>query len=287
MIIPMPNEEKQGLSERLVPASIAFAVTAFALSQVADPQGYSLVCLLIFAIATAVSFELHAILAQLGIGSVSRFSTWAACALPAFCVWQSEGSTLGWVLSCLVALVWPIAKSASRMEPVNRWLGILFSFFYVGLPLGLLQMNMLPATAQAAYEMKIRILLFIVAIKGMDLGGYFVGRSFGKRRLAPLLSPKKTWEGFIGGVTLSAILVAFIAWLSFGFNVEKIFYTSVAGVCLAICAQASDLFESYLKRLARIKDSGRLPGVGGMLDMVDSVLPSIYVFFALHSLGLF
>lgn len=285
MIIPMPNEKKQGLYERFMPAGAGFLVTAFAVSQIGDPKGYTLVCMLIIAIATAVAFELHSVLTHLGLPAQSRLSTWAACAFPSFCVWQTTGSLEGWLVAVLAVIIWPIARSMSRMEPPLRWMGLLFSFIYVGLPLALLQMDILPTSPHLAYEKRVQIVLFLVAIKGMDFAGYFVGTYFGRNKLAPLISPKKTWEGFLAGVVFSTSLVACISFFLLNLGVEKSFYMAMTGSCLSLCAQAGDLFESYLKRLAKVKDSGRLPGVGGILDMVDSVLPSIYVLWFFRAQG--
>ena len=115
---------------------------------------------------------------------------------------------------------------------------------------------------------------------GSDTGAYFSGRAFGKHRLAPILSPKKTWEGAIGGF-LCAILAGFIAkWLVF----EDLSVLSVVVLASVsnILAQSGDLAESLVKRSFGIKDSGRLiPGHGGMLDRVDALLfsaPWVYFF---------
>jgi CDP-diglyceride synthetase len=285
MIISMPTEKKQGLSQRLVPATLGFTLMAFAISQVAEPQGYGIVCFFILMLATGIAFELHGLLSYLNIGMHSRWRTWAACTLPAFFVWNTNGSESGWFLAVILGLVWPMARAISRMQPLSSWMGIFFSFFYVGLPLGLLQMDVLPKTPHEAFQMKGQILLFLASIKGMDVGGYFVGRYLGKRKLAPAISPKKTWEGFLAGLALSALLAFTIAFAGLGYTFQSSGCIAFVGAIWAVCSQAGDLFESYLKRLANVKDSGRLPGVGGVLDMMDSILPSIYVFHAFRMMG--
>jgi phosphatidate cytidylyltransferase len=111
--------------------------------------------------------------------------------------------------------------------------------------------------------------LFILALAfAADTGAFFVGRKFGRARLAPRVSPNKTWEGVIGGMIL-ALLVAWIGTVWFGQR---------AGGFVPLCLAASafsvigDLTESLLKRHVRLKDSGRLfPGHGGVLDRIDSV----------------
>jgi phosphatidate cytidylyltransferase len=127
--------------------------------------------------------------------------------------------------------------------------------------------------------------VFLVAFN--DIGGYFVGRSFGKTRLAPLVSPKKTVEGLIGGLILGAVaasvLVTFPAWEPIGLA-QGLVLAAVVGVF----APLGDLVESMVKRSIGVKDMGSvLPGHGGMLDRIDGflfALPALY--FAFRAFGL-
>ena len=102
-----------------------------------------------------------------------------------------------------------------------------------------------------------------------DIGAYFAGRSFGKRKLAPSISPNKTVEGLYGGIAASALFSG--AWaLATGLGRPLL----VLAPLLAIAAQAGDLFESGMKRRAGVKDSGTwLPGHGGILDRLDGLVP--------------
>ena len=103
-----------------------------------------------------------------------------------------------------------------------------------------------------------------------DTGAYFTGMLFGRNKLAPQLSPKKTWEGFIGGVVTSFIAVlVFLQLIPLPPNMLLLYITPV----ISVVAQVGDLFESGLKRLAGAKDSGNIiPGHGGILDRFDSAL---------------
>lgn len=127
-----------------------------------------------------------------------------------------------------------------------------------------------------------------------DTGGYFFGRALGKHKLAPSISPKKTWEGFAGQVT-GAILgaigtkVVFMQWVFPEAPFREDFgwvHCVVLGVLVAIFGLIGDLFESMLKRDARIKDaSGLLPGHGGFLDRLDSInfsIPITYYYVRLY-----
>jgi phosphatidate cytidylyltransferase len=112
-----------------------------------------------------------------------------------------------------------------------------------------------------------------------DVGAYYVGRNFGRRRLAPQVSPQKTWEGAAGSIA-AAVLIAGVYLMGF---VPGVTWPEMAGLTVVANAvgQVGDLAESAMKRGASIKDSGDiLPGHGGMLDRVDSTLFALPVIYA-------
>ena len=115
-------------------------------------------------------------------------------------------------------------------------------------------------------------LAFLVTF-ATDTGAYAVGRAVGRRKLAPSISPGKTWEGAVGGLVGAAAAAAALVVLLDG--IESRLLPAVAlGLGIGVVAQAGDLLESKVKRLADAKDSGRLiPGHGGLLDRLDSLLP--------------
>jgi phosphatidate cytidylyltransferase len=129
------------------------------------------------------------------------------------------------------------------------------------------------------------VLFLLVLVVAMDVGGYFVGGRFGKRKLAPMVSPGKSWEGLWGGLALS-LLVALVG--AIGFAVPA---TSFMLLCLvtAVTSVVGDLTESLFKRHAGLKDSGNvLPGHGGILDRMDSITAAAPVFLGgLIYLGVF
>ena len=110
------------------------------------------------------------------------------------------------------------------------------------------------------------LLWALVLVWAADVGAYFAGRAFGSRKLAPHVSPGKTWEGALGGLALAmAVCGAFVAWWQ-GFA-----WLGVA-LILAVVSIFGDLFESLVKRSTGVKDSGTiLPGHGGILDRIDSI----------------
>ncbi|WP_083671896.1 phosphatidate cytidylyltransferase [Sphingomonas montana] len=109
----------------------------------------------------------------------------------------------------------------------------------------------------------------LAVVWATDIGAYFAGRAIGGRKLAPRLSPNKTWAGLFGGMAGALLVGGLIAWIT-GLPTACL----LLGPPLAVLAQIGDLFESWLKRRAGVKDSGRLlPGHGGALDRLDGVVP--------------
>jgi phosphatidate cytidylyltransferase len=151
---------------------------------------------------------------------------------------------------------------------------------YVGLPIGVL------VWIDAVYGRE-ALLLPIAIVAASDTAQYYSGRAFGRRQLAPAVSPAKTVEGAIGGLVAAAVVAALVAprWLSAVATPAGRVSTLVAaglGAMLALAGMLGDLFESFLKRSAGVKDSSALiPGHGGVLDRVDSHLfaaPLYYLF---------
>ena len=131
-------------------------------------------------------------------------------------------------------------------------------------------------------HINVLLLLFLMGLVWVaDIAAYFAGRQWGKHKLAPRISPGKTWEGVVGALTAAIIYVGF--WLVFAptaltrFSAVPGWGLGLAALLLVVISITGDLFESHLKRVAGMKDSGNLiPGHGGILDRIDSqtsVLP--------------
>jgi phosphatidate cytidylyltransferase len=111
-----------------------------------------------------------------------------------------------------------------------------------------------------------------------DSAQYYTGRAFGRRPLAPAISPKKTVEGAIGGVVFGTVFM--VVALGYAFPLTPIVVRMLLGMMVVFLGILGDLFESRLKRLANMKDSSALiPGHGGMLDRIDALLFAIPVFY--------
>ena len=163
-------------------------------------------------------------------------------------------------LALCAAIAVPLAY-AIRARPGASLLGVV----YIGLPaLALVALRNTQALGLSA------IILVFVAVWATDIGAYFAGRRLGGPKLAPSISPGKTWSGAIGGL-LAAILAGFaVAQMTGGASMVAI---GLVAAVLSVAAQIGDLFESALKRRAGVKDSSHLiPGHGGVLDRVDGLL---------------
>jgi phosphatidate cytidylyltransferase len=116
------------------------------------------------------------------------------------------------------------------------------------------------------------VLTVLLAVFADDTAAYLVGRVIGRHKMAPALSPGKTWEGFLAG-TIAAVAVSFFALYEERETFLSIWQALVLGGVIALAGAAGDLFESALKRDLQVKDSGQLlGGHGGMLDRIDALL---------------
>jgi phosphatidate cytidylyltransferase len=123
------------------------------------------------------------------------------------------------------------------------------------------------------------LLVFLVAVWGNDSVAFLVGSRWGRRKLAPKLSPNKSWEGSIGGLVGSGLIAAAGFWLM---DAQPRWPLLAILMVAMVAAQIGDLVESMLKRAAQVKDSGRMvPGHGGLLDRLDAIILAAPVFYGL------
>jgi phosphatidate cytidylyltransferase len=124
------------------------------------------------------------------------------------------------------------------------------------------------------------IIALLILIWTADTAAYFTGKALGKHKLAPNISPGKTWEG-VAGAMLAIIVVAYLLTMFLDLNDENVISFIILCVIAIIFSVAGDLFESMFKRRAGIKDSSQiLPGHGGILDRIDSLLSASPIFFS-------
>lgn len=117
------------------------------------------------------------------------------------------------------------------------------------------------------------VIWIMACVWATDVGAYFVGSIVGGAKLAPSISPNKTWSGLVGGICASA--VASVA-CGFAFGIGDTVRLAAVGAAITVVAQSGDLFESAVKRRAGVKDSGHLiPGHGGLLDRIDGLIAAL------------
>jgi phosphatidate cytidylyltransferase len=163
--------------------------------------------------------------------------------------------------------------------PHSRILWLVFGAIYIALAVhGLWQTR-----ANPFHGLLLATWLFFV-VWATDVGAYAFGRVIGGPKIAPSISPSKTWAGLLGGIVCVAVVMnIMLGWLlgRLTHDLKEILVIGVLwGAPLAILAQAGDFFESWMKRRAGVKDSGTLiPGHGGLFDRVDGLLPVAIVFY--------
>jgi len=162
-------------------------------------------------------------------------------------------------------------------RPFNNIAYTILGLFYIALPITLFNHFVFYYTTHVVYNYHI-LLGFFILLWANDTGAYLVGVSIGRTRLFERVSPKKSWEGFIGGIIL-ALLVAY--YLSHQFSELQLDQWLTISILISISATFGDLVESMFKRSLSVKDSGNiLPGHGGILDRFDSVLMAAPVIYA-------
>jgi phosphatidate cytidylyltransferase len=196
----------------------------------------------------------------------------------------------GYAFMALIVLVglgvyWEFAKLAlafARNMPA-RIIWLVGGLVYVGLACFTLLLFSAPFFGMTP------TIMLIAGVIGTDVGAYFAGRTMGGPKIAPRISPSKTWSGLLGGMVgaglmMIAIQAAIYAFRGGNAGNGDVYLTygwprlALAGAALAVVAQIGDFFESWMKRRAGVKDSGRLiPGHGGLFDRTDGLIAVAFV----------
>jgi phosphatidate cytidylyltransferase len=246
---------------RWPPGSVLFAVVALLVGPLAGRE--------LAALLRAQSIPAHAALLATG-SAAAAYLLWAPQGVP----WSAHlrGSFgLAALLTLALATGGIVLSRGQRVQgAVAGASALLAGIVWLGLFPGFL----LALRSQWSAWVVLGVL---ITAKSADIGAYFTGRAIGRRKLIPWLSPGKTWEGLVGGILTAAVVGALLAaltalappaagWISPTWG-------ALCGAIFAVVGQLGDLGESLLKRGAGAKDSGRtLPGMGGVLDVLDSPL---------------
>ncbi len=184
-----------------------------------------------------------------------------------------------------------VDRLRSRFEPfrMSQEIGMtVFGFSYIVILFGFIPRILhLPLEGRAGEpSAHFYVIFLLVVTKFTDMGAYVVGTTLGRHLMVPRISPKKTWEGFAGALVVAQIGSFGCLWL-FSDRIPLItpVHAFLLGVVIALFAILGDLVESILKRSAAVKDSGKkMPGIGGILDLMDSIFltsPAFFVYLCL------
>ena len=280
--VETPRKSRAG---RDLPAAIAVGLGLFAVAVVSLGWFHPGLIALLVVLTSLGAVELHQALRRIGmrsavvpvvIGNVAIIGgSYAAAVLEPVSNLPWHVVLLGLLgVTVMVALVWRMFSGADGYARDSA--ASLFIISYV--PLLASFVGLILASPFGAAK----VVAVLLAISGTDTGGYAVGATLGKHPMVPVISPKKTWEGFAGSLVLASLVT--ILMVVFGMG-QPWWYGLILAVVVVIASTAGDLIESMIKRDVGIKDmSSFLPGHGGVLDRLDSTLvaaPAAWIVFAL------
>lgn len=211
--------------------------------------------------------------AQTAYGALVGLAALIGLYLPqsdAFVRWVMLGGLLFWLTVPAAFYLVPVLPKIERPDPIL--LGGGAALFIVA------ALSMQYLHSQAPHASPVLLLYALGIVWLMDIGAYVSGRRFGRRKLAPLISPGKSWEGVWGGAAVT-LLVLLVVLLAVDWPARDGWRIALATVLAAGASVVGDLYESRIKRAAGMKDSSRLlPGHGGVLDRIDGVLAALPLF---------
>lgn len=253
------------------------------------PAGNPVALLVLLAVCGLAMHEIYTLMAKGGMPASKKMGLTSGLIFVAmtWCVSVSEQWTDDalWALMLLILILnffRILVDHSNAQRALRNALGTLFGFVYVAFFWSFFVRLYL--AGDPAEPMRVGFYL-LLAVKWGDAGAYFIGSRFGKHRLAPTISPKKSWEGLFGGFLFSCGVGAIWWQLNDGMLGPyhfSFYHAMILGILLPIIGTLGDLVESLFKRAVDIKDSGAIAhGMGGMLDMIDSLLftaPFMYIY---------
>ncbi len=275
-----PDQVRGGIRGRFstlpvrLATGILYAATFIGAMAWGNPYAVAAVCALF---AGGAVDEFIRIAHRAEVGGRDLLAVGAAVALP-FMV-AAEGTAVFPIAFTVVLIIVTIRHVAQRRPSIAHSALTVFGMVYVGFSLSHLVL------IRALDDGVFWALTVLVSVWANDVFAYLAGSAIGRHKMAPRISPKKTWEGFIAG-TLASIAV----WVGVGFLADlplSLGVLAAVGFVLGLVGVGGDLFESRIKREVGVKDSGNvLPGHGGFLDRVDSLLAvSVVGYYILVAVG--
>ncbi len=191
-------------------------------------------------------------------------------------IWMGGLAFKVFVIAITLGLIWEYWRLAGKIAPsISAYIGLLLA--------GFVYISCASFALIALRDRPIDLIAVIACVIATDTGAYFAGRAIGGPKIAPSISPSKTWAGLCGGMLASALMM-FAIYSYSGHN--NVGFMAIMGALLAIVAQAGDFLESAMKRKAGVKDSSHLiPGHGGLLDRLDGLLAVAVVMMVIIAVG--
>lgn len=253
------------------------------------PAGSPLVLLGLLAVCGLAMREMYTLMGRGSMSASIKMGMSSGLTFVALTWWVSRSDQ--WTDNALWALLLTIlilnfyrllVDNKDALRAIRNALGTLFGFIYVAFFWSFfVRLYMAGDTAEPT---KVAFYL-LLAVKWGDAGAYFIGSKYGKHRLAPSISPKKSWEGLFGGMLFSGVVS--LGWWKLADGMLgpyefSLWHALILSVALPVIGTLGDLVESLFKRAVDVKDSGAIAhGMGGMLDMIDSLLftaPFLYIY---------
>ena len=258
--------------ERIITALVLVAVVLSCMF--ATQSHYPMLVLMIVAAGVA-GYEWFKLMPKHSVNVIKPLA-WGfgivTAALSTLALYYSEIALLLWIASIFI---WILSIHWVKSYPENdSWYN--FSLNFIGFVL-------VSAAVTAIFSVWDSspwwLMYLFLLVWGADSGAYFVGRKLGKRKLAPHVSPNKSIEGLLGGVFVSAVIIIVVEAVYLDLTIAQHILFLILSIITVFSSVLGDLLESMIKRRAGIKDSGRiLPGHGGVLDRIDSLLAAAPVF---------
>ena len=250
----------------------------YALERATGSRLYPCLLVCVVGMAGLAAVEMHLLL-----GERLRPPVWltvGGCACVLLAVWPAH---LGWrdqpmrdvvvvyAFSVLIAFLHEMARFREPDGGIVRLALATFAVAYLGLlPAFLVDLRWWAPEQPLAGVTALVLVIFVP--KSCDIGAFFTGRAFGRHRMTPYLSPKKTWEGLAGGLVLSMLVAVLVNRVMTPILGDDL-YAAAFGIVVGLVGVLGDLAESLIKRECGKKDAARmLPGFGGVLDVIDSIL---------------
>ncbi len=266
-------------NQRLIMSAFAIIFTVSILFYSHTPPWNILYSIAVIFIQAVALHEFYSICKKKGVECYSLFAITGSCIYLVLRNLLLSSQEQHCLFSFFIILFLMSLFSYSFLNPIRDAITkistTIFGLLYITFPLGLfLDINFLPQDHSPKW-----VAYLLIVTKATDTFSYIAGKRFGKTPLAKKISPKKTIEGSIGGI--SGAIVASILFSFFGILSLDITTLIFLGLLIGFFAEISDLSESLIKRDAHVKDSSNMPGFGGFLDIVDSLLfttPVLYFY---------